>query len=260
MPESDLVLRPRSATELIDAAFQLYRRSPTPFIVAMALLYVPWLGLELLLNLNPQASPDQVAAMAMRSFIIIGFASIVLYGLVGGVTAVLTRAAYLDEPVDVAAAFRRTFSRFPMLIAAAIIELPLLAIGFILFIIPGVYLALRFFAVAQLVVLDDANPIAALGRSGALSRGHKLHILGTLLLVALLVGVVSGGAAMFFALLPSKVLGTVLTTAVAIVVVPIGGITGTLLYFDTRIRNEGFDVEYLANVATDRPAATGPAA
>jgi hypothetical protein len=241
-------------TELIDAAFQLYRRSPVPFIVAMALLYVPWLGLEMLLKLDPQMSPSQVTAAAIRSLIIVGFGSIVLYGLVGGVTAVLTRAAYLDEPIDVAAAFRRTFARFPSLMLAVIIEFPLIAIGFVLFFIPGIYLALRFFAVAQLVVLDDANPIAALSRSGVLSRGHKLHILGTLFLVALLITVVTVGAGMFVAVLPSKVLGTVLITALSIVVIPIGGITGTLLYFDARIRNEGFDVEYLAN------AATGPAA
>ena len=49
-PMTDLVLRPRSATELIDAAFQVYRRAPVPFMVAMALIYVPWLAIRLIFS------------------------------------------------------------------------------------------------------------------------------------------------------------------------------------------------------------------
>ena len=40
---SDIALRPRSPTELVDAAFQLYRRDPLPFITGLASVYVPWL-------------------------------------------------------------------------------------------------------------------------------------------------------------------------------------------------------------------------
>src|SRR5262249_29892201 len=66
IPMSDLVLRPRSATELIDAAFQVYRRAPVPFMVAMALIYVPWLALRLIFSLNVPETPDQITPGAMR--------------------------------------------------------------------------------------------------------------------------------------------------------------------------------------------------
>ena len=53
---------------------------------------------------------------------------------------------------------------------------------------------------------------------------------------------------------------SVLATALTIVVYPILGITETVLYFDTRIRNEGFDVEYLAGAVTDTSPTARPVA
>ena len=258
---SDLVLRPRSATELIDAAFQVYRRAPVPFMVAMALIYVPWLAIRLVFQLNVPETPDQITANLMRVLFATGAASIVIYGLAGGAAAVLTRAVYLDEPIDVAAAFRQTSRRGSFRSSSA----PswrsfLIAIGFVLFIVPGLYFVARFFAVRQAIVLEDTGAFAALGRSGILSKNNKLHILGALILVVILTTVVNVGAVMLINLQPSKVITSVLATALTIVVYPIIPITETLLYFDARIRNEGFDVEYLASAVTDTSPTAGPVA
>jgi hypothetical protein len=254
---SELALRPRSATELIDAAFQVYRRSPAPFMVAMALIYIPWLAIQLIFSINLPQSPDQFNAGTGRLIAISGVASIFIVALVGGVVSVLARAAYLDEPIDLGAAFKQTLSRLVQLVVATILEFVLIAIGAVFLFVPAFYLLARFFALRQAIVLEDAGTFSAFGRSGALSRGQKMHILGTLILVALLMVVVDGGAAMFIGLQPSKVASVVLMTAVTIVVAPLFGITETVLYFDTRIRSEGFDVEYLANAPADRTAPTG---
>jgi hypothetical protein len=257
---SDLVLRPRSATELIDAAFQVYRRAPVPFMVAMALIYVPWLAIRLIFQLNVPDTPDQITANLTRVLFATGAASIVIYGLAGGAAAVLTRAVYLDEPIDVAAAFRQTFRRILPLIVGPLVAFVLIGIGFVLFIVPGLYFVARFFAVRQTIVLEDTGAFAALGRSGILSKNNKLHILGALILVVILTTVVNIGAVMLINLQPSKVITNVLATALTIVVYPIIPITETLLYFDARVRNEGFDVEYLASAVTDTSPTAGPVA
>jgi hypothetical protein len=257
---SDLVLRPRSATELIDAAFQVYRRAPVPFMVAMALIYVPWLAIRLVFALNVPETPDQLTPNVMRVVFITAAAGVVIYGLAGGAVSVLARAAYLDEPIDVAAALLRTLSRIVPLLISTLIAFALIGIGFVFVIIPSLYLIAQFFAVRQAVVLEDKGAFAALGRSTSLSRGNKLHILGTLVLVAILTTVVQVGAVMLINLQPSKVITSVLATALTIVVYPIFGITETVLYFDTRIRNEGFDVEYLASAVTEASPTTGPVA
>ncbi len=252
---SELALRPRSATELIDAAFQVYRRAPTPFILAVALVYVPWFILwTLLVGRRMQGLTSSVATAppgslpsGIFSILILSLlGSVLLYALVAGVVAALTRGVYLDEPTSVGGAFQLTFSRLGNLIVASFIQFVLVGIGFLFLFIPGFYLIARFFSVPQAVVLENAGPIAALGRSGALSKGHKWHILGTLVLVFILYLVIDGGVAIAANLLGSKIVANVILIAIATVVVPLFGITQTLLYFDSRIRNEGFDVEYLA--------------
>jgi len=248
---TDLVLRPRSATELIDAAFQVYRRAPVPFMVAMALVYVPWLALRLIFSLNVPETPDQFTPGIMRVLLITAAAGIIIYGLAGGAVSILAKAVYLDEPIDVAQALRHTLGRMLPLIVSTIVAFALIGVGFMFLIVPGIFLATYFFAVRQAVVLEDKGAFDALGRSGRLSRGNKWHILGTLILVVVLSTIVNLGAVMLINLQPSKVITSVLATAVTIVVYPILGITETVLYFDTRIRNEGFDVEYLAGAVTD---------
>ncbi|HEV8448108.1 MAG TPA: hypothetical protein VGQ44_14865 [Gemmatimonadaceae bacterium] len=257
---TDLVLRPRSATELIDAAFQVYRRAPVPFMVAMALVYVPWLALRLIFSLNVPETPDQFTPGIMRVLLITAAAGIIIYGLAGGAVSILAKAVYLDEPIDVAQALRHTLGRMLPLIVSTIVAFALIGVGFMFLIVPGIFLATYFFAVRQAVVLEDKGAFDALGRSGRLSRGNKWHILGTLILVVVLSTIVNLGAVMLINLQPSKVITSVLATAVTIVVYPILGITETVLYFDTRIRNEGFDVEYLAGAVTDTSPTAGPVA
>jgi hypothetical protein len=257
---SDLVLRPRSVTELIDATFQVYRRAPLPFMVAMALVYVPWLAIRLVLQIDIPQSPDQFTPATMRDLAAFGVAGIVIYGLAGGVVSLIARAAYLDEPIDVASAFRHTLSRILPLTIATVVTFVLIGAGFVLLIVPGIYLIARFFAVRQGVVLEDKGALGALERSGQLSARNKWRILGTLILVAILTMVVNAGFGMLINLQPSRVVTNVLATVVTIIVYPIFGITETVLYFDTRIRNEGFDVEYLASAVTDTTPAAGPVA
>src|SRR4029077_5920473 len=98
---SELILRPRSATELIDAAFQVYRRAPVPFMVAMALVYVPWLAIRLLFQLNIPETPDQLTPHVIDVVFATGGAGIVIFGVAGGVVSMIARSAYLDEPIDI---------------------------------------------------------------------------------------------------------------------------------------------------------------
>ena len=105
---TDLALRPRSSTELVDASFQVFRRTPVQFIVAAALVYVPWLVIQLVFDLEIQS--DQ-----LPDFDVLGInllAGVVVYVILGGVIALLARDAYFDQPPDVARAFRTVQSQF----------------------------------------------------------------------------------------------------------------------------------------------------
>jgi len=248
MPE--LALRPRSATELVDAAFQVYRRAPLQFMVALAAVYVPWLVIRLALDIN--VDPTNIPPPS--TLITIAVVGVAIYAVAGGAISVVARDVYLDLPISVPDAFRVVATRLVTLIVASVVTVALMTIGFVFFLVPAFYVIARFVVVRQVIVLEDTGTGGALSRSSALTVGLKLHVLGTLALIILLLLAVNIGAGLLINMIPSRVVMNVLSTALSVVVGPILGITETVLYYDLRIRREGFDVEYLVGRDAAPPA------
>src|SRR5215467_10751786 len=238
---NEIALRPRSATEIVDAALQVFRRDPVQFILATAAVYVPWLVLRLVFDLG--VSPTLPTFRQAAGIIAV---AVVAYALVGGVVTVIASDVYLGAPADAMRAVRVAVARLAPLLVTGMVTMVLIGMGFVLFLLPALYPIARYFAVQQAVVLENAGAGAALARSSHLSLGVKRHILGTLFLVLLITIAISWGAALLLGFVQSRVVTNVLLTAVHIVVYPFLGIAETLLYYDIRIRKEGFDVEYLA--------------
>lgn len=247
---NELDLRPRSATEIVDAAFQLYRRGPTQLILAAAIVYVPWLIIRLVFDLGVS---DDLPSLSTGVWLFAGV--IVVYSIVGGVVSVLASDAYLGRPLDTGAAFRLTASRLLSLIVAGAIRAICIFLGVVLLVLPGVYALSAFFAVTQTVVLEGSGAARSLSRSSALSVGLKPHIIGTLFLIGLIGLSITVGIGLLSSMSQSKVVVNVVSTAVAIVLYPLFGLVETMLYYDARIRKEGFDVEYLAGVQSNAGAA-----
>jgi len=270
----DLALRPRSPTELVDAAFQVYRRAPLQFMVALAVVYVPWLVVRLTMNINI----DPAALPPTSTIITIGATGIAIYAIAGGVLSVIARDVYLDHAVDVREAFRVVATRLVTLIVASVLTVVLIALGAIPLMVAAVmrqvglttlglvvlgllllllwapYIVARLVVVRQVIVLEDAGALRALSRSSSLTTGLKWHILGTFALIVLLLLAVNIGAGLLIAIIPSRVIVNVLSTVLSVVIGPILGIAETVLYYDLRIRREGFDVEYLVGRDSPPPA------
>lgn len=252
---SDLVLRPRSATELVDAAFQVYRRAPVQFMVAVAAVYVPWLVIRLVFDLNiTPGSPAAIAAIDFNQIVLMAVVAVVIFVLAGGVTTMIARDVYLDRPPDVVTAFGHVFRRFVPLVVVTLIVVVFGVIGLMLFAFPAFYVLARFFAVRQVVLLEDAGVGRAMRRTSELSVGTKWHILATLFFVAVLTFAIDIGVSLLIGRIPSQVFVNLVSTAVAVVIGPLFGIAETVLYYDLRIRKEGFDVEYMAGATTPTPA------
>jgi hypothetical protein len=250
---SAIPLRQRTATELVDAALQLYRLDPLQFITASALIYVPWIVVQVALGINTAST----APLSIATTIVSLAGTMIVYVFVGGVTTVLASDVYFGRPADVARGFRTVGARIGPLVLAMAMSGILIFIGFVVLLVPGIYAACRFFAVRQAVLLENTSAGDAMSRSSALSDGTKRHILNTLILVTILVGVINLGGGLLIRLIPSSVAVITLTALLSAVLYPFFGITETLLYYDTRIRREGFDVEYLASSA---PSGEAPSA
>ena len=126
-------------------------------------------------------------------------------------------------------------------------------------------------------VVEELGPWTAIKRSNALSKGTYGRILVLLLLGAVLSWILALGAmvpvAAVVALIPAAnapqhaaLVGRIflfawygLSIGLQAVVRPVYGIALTLFYFDQRIRNEGFDIEWMMRQAGMSPEPT-PAA
>lgn len=126
-------------------------------------------------------------------------------------------------------------------------------IGALLFIIPGIILALMWWVYIPGIVVEGKGIFESFGRSRELTRGHRWHILGLLIVVVLLalaVGVVVGLVTVaivtsstdpgFFSVIAQYVIDA-LVTAFSAVLVAVG-------YYYLRAEKEGVDVNEIASV------------
>jgi hypothetical protein len=279
---TSLELRPRLATEIVDAAFQLYRRHFSELVSLSALAFAPYVVVQLLLTGGDPVEPTTAGAATSAVVLVFGWVigSIMEAAVVAGVSN-----SYLHGRPDVPEALRRTFDRlgavlfsvtakwiliglgfFGAIMAGALAS-AVIAIGagstgqvapgmltvilvagvFMLAIPVGLYFFATFFAVPATVILEGAGVIQGLRRSRDLSRGLKRRILGALGLPMLLFIVFQLIIAAIVNFLPGpRLISFLAEQVVTIIAYPIIAVIATLLYYDARIRKEGFDIERMA--------------
>jgi hypothetical protein len=261
---SDLRLRARSVTEIVDAAFQLYRRDALEYVLVSAISYAPWVVAQLILMRGLLlSSPQALSAPGpiMLVLVIIGFFAYAL------MTAVLSRFSsdiYLDRPTGLGSVVRAVLPLVPRLIGATILfalvfmlgfvpvfiggalsSIPIILIGALLSMVWAFYATARYFAVFQTIVLEDRGVIAAFTRSSVLSQNRKGHILLTLVLVIVIFVMMSFAVTLLAQLLGTVAGSVIVQSLYTVVAYPLIGITQMILYYDTRIRGEGFDIEVM---------------
>jgi hypothetical protein len=248
-------LRPRSVTEIVDAVFQIFRSHFGPMVMGSAIAYVPALVMQLVMLQGAGAFSGGEATLtpAFGTFWFVSMlVSIVSFAIMTALLTVLTSQAYLGEPVDLSVALRRALPRAAPAVAAGVIASIATGIGFILLIVPGIFLALHFFAVTPAAVLEGLGPTAALARSGDLSKGRKMTIFLTFLLVIVIYFVIFMGVGLVSAIAGGIVVQTLINALLTVTLYPVFAITVVLLYYDARVQSEGLDIELMAG-ALDAP-------
>lgn len=242
-------LRPRSPSEIVDAAFQILRAHYAQFVMCAAIAYVPLLVLRLALLEDPRRMIERAAAQQpfwTWQYIVVTAASLVTYVLIGAVLVTITSQAYLGETVDAAEAVRRVGRRLAGIFVASLVSSIAIIVGLMLFIFPGIYLTARYFAVNSVLLLEDTSVVTAFQRSATLSKDRKRHIINTIGLAFLIFYVLLFGVTVISMMIGGYVLQTVASTVGVILIYPMVAITNVLLYYDARIQSEGLDLELMA--------------
>ena len=249
---TDSNLRVRSVSEIVDAAFSLYRRHAKQYITIAAIATAPSLIINLLLGggVEPITPGDFIR---MVPGVIIG---LVTFALVSAVIVRMGSDVYLGGDPDVAATLQRVLPRVPALLASIVLTMVMVTVAALFLLLPSLYVVAVVFATVPVIVVERLGPLAAVSRSASLSKNIKLHILGTLVLVY---GVYFGlaiGIPILTLLVGNPVIQLVVQSLFGVVSAPILNLVVMVLYFDARIRAEGFDVEHMAQSLGTSPVAT----
>jgi hypothetical protein len=240
----------------VDAAFQIMRAHYPQFIMCSAIAYLPWLIAQLALA----SDPALIARVTPGVSVVFGLGIWLVFALMSAVLIVCASQAYLGDPVDVGVAVRKALPRLHLVLVGAIVRYIGMFLGIFAFIFGALYIMARWFAVTPVIVLERRGVGDALSRSSALSKGRKRHIINTIGLAAVIYWVLALGVQLAVLMLGNLILQTVVTALFTILVYPVVGITEALLYFDTRIKNEGFDIELMAGALEGSGVAREPAA
>jgi hypothetical protein len=275
-----LDLRPLSLGEILDRSFSLYRAN---FLLFAGIVAIPHL-LTLIFQLSQIAinkAPTTAQTLSRWGsgltattivFIVIGvivWFAVALYS--NGATVYAVSDLYLGRPTTIVASYKRMRGHALNLFAVGLLQGLAFIAGFILLVIPSIWVACRLSVSVPAALLEDLGPSEALSRSFALTEDkawRPFAIFGLYIMIAfgmaslfqtpfvvlIMLAAKSGNAnlvAVWSAC--SQVADFFVQTAVT----PVITIALAVYYYDLRVRREGFDLQMMMNAVPAAATATG---
>jgi hypothetical protein len=260
--------------ELLDRTFSYYRRH---FVLFVGIAALPSLfGLILhLWQLDAARRGTGTAGATLW-----GLATFVVFLVAStfsqGATVVAVSQIQLDRDANIREAFASIWQQLGELLVLALNIGVRVGVGLLLFIVPGIFVWLKYSVAVPVAILEQNGVSASLSRSRDLTKGRRGRIFAICVLYAILILVASmiwqvpamliGGRMVADAARLGQVpaaaqvvvqFGSFVTQSV---VSPIATIALTLVYYDERVRREAFDLEHMMRQIDGASAGPLPAA
>lgn len=261
-------LRPLGVGEMLDVSIKVYTRNLWTFMGIVAIIYVP-IGIIAILgfiSLVPDGAVvrdgelyfpagESVTGFNAFLFLLIGLAFLGTL-LSAGVGTKAVADAYLGRKPSAGESYSYVGRRFHSLIWLSLLLVVIIVLGTIALIVPGIYLAVSLSVAVPVLVVEGAKGTKALSRSFNLVQGRWWPTFAVILLGGILIPFVIRFALGFIFGLALEAQGTddpsthlvlsqIVGTIGSIVSAPIQVAVLTILYFDLRVRKEGFDLQLL---------------
>jgi hypothetical protein len=162
------------------------------------------------------------------------------------------------KPINLAESARIGLRRFFPIVGLAISMTLLIFLASLLFVIPGLMLYTMWFVATPVCVVEQLGPWRSMGRSRALTKGHRWKIFGLMLLIilpALIFGAIVGalmfaatGGFLAMAAALSTTLGQIVNLIWNAIWTAFYAIVIVVSYHDLRVAREGIDTEQIAAV------------
>jgi hypothetical protein len=271
---------------VLDRSFRLYLENFTLMIALSAILNIPLLVISLVFsasNIDPANLNSATVATVLIGVILSILALLIIGPLIAGATTMAISDIYLGNMATAGAVlsagwrkawtllkaqlivglmFAGLFIAIGIVLGVVAVVLPLIgiprvAVGILIFlvflaaVVSCVPIFLSYSLIAPVVMIEGSkNGRVIRQRSWELVKGNRgkvflifLVIVVIQVLVQIGIGLVS---AIGFGPGNASVLTSIMENLVSLLLTPISAIAVTLLYYDFRIRKEGFDLEILS--------------
>lgn len=278
-------LRALGLAELLDETFRLYRREFGLFAGLALCVTLPGVVMSLIAGsyrsvswmtkfFHSLGNPDALQAMAQSPppqtdptvSLLVSLLKLILLPVTLGAIVYATNEIIYGRSTAILGVLEGTLKRYWALAGVAFLVV-LVILGCVLLItIPvGIWVLVRWGLGVPVLLAEDQGPIQALGGSWQLVEGRWWRTLGIFVVVSLMGWVASAilqataGAAI--GLVPGRAddlrsaLIVVASSLAGALVLPVFYIALTLIYYDLRVRREGFDLDQLAQQAQPPSAA-----
>ena len=264
---------PMTVGQILDRTFNLYKKNFVRFIAIVAVVYVP-IALIMIVAMSavvssfgpfqvtpakdgtiPNIEPEQVLQLVVPALIAI-FLFLLAQVLCSAALTKSVSASYLGGEVTVGQAYKAVLPKLLWLVIAGILVFLAALGGFLLCVVPCVIFLLWFALTTQAIVVENLGPIAGMGRSKRLVSGNLGKVFGVGIVVWIInwiislvfqqVGGLVAGVPEPGDLVTPVIITQLFSLAGQMLVMPISAGAMILLYYDLRIRKEGFDLYMLS--------------
>ncbi len=267
-PASAPRLRPLGVGEIIDVSFRLYRKHFATFVALAAVGVLPGQVLSLLITLSvlPERrvftnfQGEEVVVFESQTGAWATIAALILTVGIGFIVQAISAAAttkavadgYVGEQTpSFGDSMGAVTARLGVVIATSLLYTLGLIGGFILCVVPGIFLSVAWVATTPALMLERLSPTASLRRSFELVRGRWWPAFGLQILLAIITGILSAVITLpITAIVLSDGVQTAgdaivqvfIQTVALLLFAPLSAVAAVVLYFDLRVRKEGFDL------------------
>jgi len=262
---------PRSGGKILDLAFNIYFGNIVRLMTAASVVIVPLTIFTIVVSVIAFAEPGAFDTVGLVSIgdttrqvdldlyntlqIVIAAVTILSYLLVIGVTYTSANAAYLGQEVDVGESITPAFRKLHSLLWVSILTIVFTALGLLALFVGAIFVAVMLAVAIPVLMVEDIRGYKACRRSWQLISKNGWRTFGVLFVAGIFTGLITvissliaeGANGLAEDQINLWIVVTQLLGGLAyLFAAPFSAVVTVVLYYDSRIRKEGFDIERLA--------------
>jgi len=254
-PRKDIpVLEAMNIGMLLDKAIHLYTRN---FGLLIAIYSIPW---AVTAAVGAIVRDDSLSpGLRFLRILVSTVLNLVVSGIAGGAMSVVVSSRYLGTDISFRRAYGAALRKAWTLAGCMLLSGLFIILGFLGLVVPGIFFVVFFFLLSPTIMLEDIRGARNLKRSRLLTKGYRWRTLFLILVsylpifvfVPIFIAIPKLGQTGRISPL-GTILLAVLSSSVSLFLGPFIAIVATLIYYNQRIRTEGFDLAFLAQAMSRR--------